>query len=66
MHTTEGKRFRFFHNGDFSGHVRVINKKSNETMEILFEDIKSLAAEYVRQEKISKLENCTDDGVLGL
>lgn len=66
MHTTECEKVRFFHNGDFSGNVTVVDKATGKKMEIPFFEIKRLVVEYVRIEKIQKLEGCKDDVVLGL
>lgn len=61
MHTTEGKKYRYFHNGDFSGDIDVADKKTGNTViKIPFEDFKLLVAEYVRIEKISRLEQRED------
>lgn len=66
MHTTEGNKARFFHNGDFSGNVQIVVKATGEEIEIPFEDIKTLVAEYVRRDRIRWLQQATDDAALGL
>jgi len=64
MHTTEATKYRFFHNGDYSGDVKVMNKETKEEIEIPFEDIKRLVASWVMSEKISRLEQAEDDELL--
>jgi hypothetical protein len=62
MHTTEGKKYRYFHHGDFSGDIDVADKKTGQTViKIPFEDFKMLVAKYVRIEKISRLEQSDGD-----
>ena len=64
MHTTEGTKYRFFHNGDYSGDVKAMNKETKEEIEIPFEDLKRLVANWVMTEKISRLEQAEDDELL--
>jgi hypothetical protein len=80
MHTTEGQKYRYFHHGSFEGDIDVADKVTGETLiKIPFEDLKMLVAEYVRSERIirleemdeqgeeiERLENASDDEVLGL
>ena len=67
MHTTNGKKIRFFHNGDYSGDVKMIEiKTGKEIGEVPFDDLKTLVAQYVRDERVQKLEDASDDHVLGL
>lgn len=65
MHTTEIDDAVFNHNGDYSGNVRITDENGN-VCEVSFDALKGFVAEYVRQEKISKLENAWYDEVLGL
>lgn len=64
MHTTESTRFRFHHNGDFSGDVIAVDKATNVETHIPFTDIKTLVAEQVRRERIARLEDASDDEIL--
>ncbi len=65
MHTTEGTQFRFHHNGDFSGEIRVVNKSTEDmVVKIPFEDFKTLVAAWVRSVRISNVEDSCDDGIL--
>lgn len=65
MHAMEGKKFVFFHNGDFSEDIKVYDKTLiKEVTEVPFEDIKKLVATWVRGKIIGNLEEATDDEVL--
>ncbi len=67
MVTTEGKKYRYFHNGDFSGDMQVADKKTGETIfEIPFADMKRVVAQYIKDIKIAKLEDSADDEILGI
>lgn len=68
----------YFHNGDFSGFIEYGDSKGGYAT-LPFADLKALVAEYVRRERISavegqdsdvdevsRLEEMTDDEVLGL
>lgn len=67
MHKTEGKKFRFFHHGDFSGDVKIMDIKTGEIVtEVPFDDLKRLVASCVMHRKIAKLEEMDDDELLGL
>lgn len=64
MHTTEGTKYRFFHNGDYSGDIQVMNKDTNQIVEIPFIDLKRLVSSWVLLEKTTKLEQAEDDEIL--
>lgn len=64
MNTTEGTKYRFFHNGDYSGDVKAMNKETKEEIEIPFEDLKRLVANWVMVKKISQIEQADDDELL--
>ena len=64
MHSCVCKKFAFHHNGDFSGDVIITNRKSEQTMEVPFDEIKALVSDWVRQEMASRLDNMGDDEVL--
>lgn len=55
----------FHHNGDFSGFIEYEDSKGGYAT-LPFEDMKALVAEYVRRERISRLEEMSDDEVFGL
>lgn len=66
MHTTHINNTIFQHNGGYDGDVHI--KRQNDHGSILlivpFDDLKAFVANYIRGEKISHLENCTDDEIL--
>ena len=64
MHTFNGKSCTIFHNGDMSGNL--IIAKDNVEIKIDSQDILDLVAEYIRQEKISKLEQMETNELLNL
>lgn len=77
MHTTGVKGITFIHNGDFSGYVIIVLPKgsvqkltgpdsSKVHVQVPFEAIKGLVAEFVRQEKERALEDAEDDELLGI
>ena len=64
MHTIEGKKLKMHHNGDFSGDVHLVDKKSGRSFEAPFADLKLLVSEYVRTERVIRLENLKTDEIL--
>jgi hypothetical protein len=73
MHHTDTKNLGWNHNGDFDGEVKVTVPASavdgpwpdgTYVIEIPFEDIKELVAEYVRKEFIRMAEEATPDELL--
>jgi hypothetical protein len=79
MHSTDGKEVTFHHNGDYSGDVLIVvqahkvahyestsHTSEHYEIEIPFNDLKMLVAEYVRGEKVDRLEQAEDDEVFGL
>lgn len=64
MHTTKAGKFLFHHNGDFSGKVLIKNTDSAESMAVDFDSLKSLVAEWVRNETIAQIEQLEDDQLL--
>lgn len=69
----------YTHNGDFSGDIRFDHEievpcynsgslyihRTVVGVRIASEDVKALAAQYVRNTQIAKLEQATDDEILG-
>ena len=66
MHTFNGKKTRIHFNSDMSGDCIVINTDTEQKVEIPCEDIISFVAEYVRSERIGKIEQMGTDEILGL
>lgn len=64
MHSTQTPSAVFHHNGDYSGEVHIICRATNQEIHINFDDIKNLVAEYIRRQRISKLEQANDEAVL--
>ena len=51
MNTFNGKSVKVFHNSDYSGDCLIINKETNEEMNILTDDLIDFVAEYVKKQK---------------
>ena len=66
MHTFEGKSVKIQHNGGFDGKAIIVQKTDQgvKTVEANCEDLIAFVAEYVRQEKISRLENAAAGEIL--
>lgn len=58
----------FHHNGDYSGDVDIVrgNYRGENRVQVPFWQIKRLVEEYVRAEKMRRIENATSDELLGL
>jgi hypothetical protein len=65
MHATKKGSVVFMHEGDYDGDV-IISVGDNVKMLVPFEHLKSFVVDFVRQEKMSHLENAPDDDVLGI
>ena len=63
MHTTV-ESTRFYHNGDFSGNVDIIDLKTDREVTIPFDDLKELVAAYVRTKAIGTIEDMSADELL--
>jgi hypothetical protein len=75
MHSTKINGTRFFHNGDFSGEVKIQVQPSQVErtdwpeevggsvveVEIPFDDLRGLVFQYLRRRQISALEQMDDD-----
>lgn len=65
MHTFESNNgTKFNHNGDFSGDVTICT--SEQTFKISCESLFEFVSEFVKQEKISKIEKASYSELLGL
>lgn len=65
MHTYEAKRFRFHHNGDFSGEVVCVEKATDKKTVIPARDLLELVAHaYVLPKKTEALEQATTEQLL--
>lgn len=65
-HTTEGGEYIYFHNGDYSGDIKIAFKTGKIIATVPFEEIKQLVADYIRLEKISRIEDMSNDEIFGL
>ena len=66
MNTFNGKSVKVFHNSDYSGDCLIINKETNEEMNILTDDLIDFVAEYVKKQKIKDIECMTSMEILRL
>lgn len=66
MHTFDGSKTRFHFNSDMSGDCEIIEKESGRSMKVPCEDILDFVANYVRNEKIGKLEQINTNDILGI
>ena len=64
MHTYESNGFLFHHNSDMGGDVIIVNKNNGEELEVDGQAILDFVANYIRNEKIAKLENSTNKEIL--
>lgn len=65
MHTTAIGHVTFYHNGDFSGDVEIVTK-SDGLVRVPYEVLKAFIAESIRTQKITQIEQASDDDLLGL
>jgi hypothetical protein len=66
MHTHEGKKTTFFHNGDYSGDVIIKLLETGLEMRVDAHDLIDFVTEYVRGQRIAALEDMTTEELLGL
>lgn len=66
MHTFNGKKTTIHYNSDMSGDCVIFNKETEQKVEVSCEDILEFVAEYVRSQKIGKLEQMGSKEILGL
>lgn len=65
MHTTAIGNVTFYHNGDFSGYIEIVTK-SDGLVRVPYEVLKAFIAESIRTQKITQIEQASDDDLLGL
>lgn len=66
MHTFNGNKTRIHYNLDMSGECIIFNKETEQEIKVSCEDILEFVAEYVKIQKISKLEQMDSEEILGL
>lgn len=64
MHTFEGNSCRIHFNSDMSGDIHICDKGSNREITVDGQDILDFVANYVRRERISKLEQMETKDIL--
>jgi len=62
MHTKQYKTLAIHHNGDYSGDIFITI--DGQEIRLPFEDIKSFIADYVRDLRITSLEQADADEIL--
>ena len=62
MHSFHGNSANIFHNGDYSGDVKIM--KDGISIDVDMEDIIDFVAGYVRDEKIRELEQTNSKDLL--
>lgn len=68
MHTFESEQHYFFHNGDYSGEVQIAPKfyQKDDGVVLEMKEILDFVAQYIRRNKISKLEEASTEEILNL
>ena len=66
MRTFNGKKTTIHYNSDMSGNCIIFNKETEQEIEVPCEDILDFVADYVRSQKIGKLEQIDSKKILGL
>lgn len=66
MHTFDGNKIRIHYNSDMSGDCIIFNKEDGQEIRVPCEDILDFVANYVRNQKISKLEQMETKDVFGI
>ena len=66
MHTFNGKKSAIHFNSDMSGECIIFNKETEQEVKVPCEDILEFVADYVRSQKISKLEQMETKDILGI
>ena len=66
MLTFNGESIRIFYNSDFSGESTILNIKTGKEMEVNTQDLINFVAEYIRDDKIRKIEEMDADELFGI
>ena len=66
MHTFNGDKTRIHYNSDMSGDCIIFNKETEQEVRVPCEDILDFVANFVRGQKIGKLEQMETKDVLGI
>ena len=63
-HRTEATAVTFIHNGGYDGTVTISKRETGQQMDVPFEDLKSIVADWVRSQIMRFAENAQEDEVL--
>lgn len=66
MHTFNGKEITIHYDSDMSGYCDIIDKETEQGLTVPCEDILDFVANYVRSQKIGKLEQMETKDILGI
>lgn len=66
MHNYNGKSCSIIYNSDMSGDTVIVDKENGKSVSISGYDILDFVASYIRDKKVSALENMSTDEILGL
>lgn len=66
MRTFNVKKTTIHYNSDMSGNCIIFNNETEQEVEVPCEDILDFVANYVRSQKIGKLEQIDSKKILGL
>lgn len=67
MHTFEGKKIRIHHDLDIhGGECIIVDKETDTEIRCIGDDLLDFVANYIRSEKISKLEQMNNKDILGI
>ena len=63
MHTFDGKSCRINFNSDMSGEIEIREKETNNMVKINGQDIMDFVANYIRDKKMSELEQANTNEI---
>ena len=66
MHTFTGNKAVIHYNADMSGDCNIINRDTGQIVSVPCDDILSFVAEFIRSEKIGKIEAQDFKDILGI
>lgn len=66
MHTTKSNNICFFHNGDYSGEVRIFDEITEYEVTVEFDALLEFVGDFVRSRRIQELENATATQIINI
>ena len=66
MHTYNGKSCSIIYNSDMSADTVIVDKENGKSVSISGYDILDFVASFIRDKKVSELENMSTDEILRL